>query len=80
MTASASTRISEPDETVDTSDDAGNNNAADIVATIEKDAGFNDDGRVAQRVTVTAGGKTDTTTVNYDVRNYLNLTSAAFVA
>ena len=33
------------DETVDTSDNAGNNNAAGIVATIEKDAGFNDDGR-----------------------------------
>ncbi len=49
------------------------------MATIEKDAGFNDDGLVAQTVTVTAGGKTDTATVNYDVRNYLNLPSASFV-
>ena len=65
-------------ETVDTSD-GGGDNAAGIVATIEKDAGFNDDGLVAQTVTVTAGGKTDTVTVDYDVRNYLNMIGAAFV-
>ena len=67
------------DEVVETSDHAGNNNAAAIVATIEKDAGFNDDGRVTQTVTVTAGGKTDTASITYDVRNYLNLPSASFV-
>jgi len=66
-----------PDETVDTSDTPGTN-AAGIVATIGKDAGFNDDGLVTQTVTVTAGGKSDTVEIDYDVRNYLNLTAAAF--
>jgi hypothetical protein len=67
--------------TVDTSDDAGNpaNNAAGIVATIEKDAGFVDDGQVTQTVTVTAGGKSAQTTIDYDSSNYLNLPAAAFV-
>ncbi len=48
------------DQSVDTSDDQGANNAAGIIATIGKDAGFNDDGLVTQTVTVTAGGKTAT--------------------
>ena len=65
------------DETVDTSDDAGTN-AAGIVATIAKDAGFNDDGLVEQKVTITAGGKTATETISYDVRDYLNLAAVAF--
>jgi hypothetical protein len=64
------------DETVDTSDDqAAPANAAGIVATIEKDAGFNDDGIVEQTVTVTAGGVTKTETITYDVRDYLNMTA-----
>ncbi len=67
-----------PNEALETSDNVGNNNAASVVATIEKDTGFDDDGRVAQTVTVTAGGKTDTATINYDSRNYLNLPSASF--
>ncbi len=63
---------------VDTSDDQGANNAAGIIATIGKDAGFNDDGLVTQTVTVAAGGKTATTTVSYDVRDYLNMVAVAF--
>jgi hypothetical protein len=64
-------------ETVDTSDDQ-TANAAGIIATIAKDAGFNDDGLVQQTVTVTAGGKTVTETITYDVRDYLNLSGVAF--
>jgi hypothetical protein len=63
-------------ETVDTSDDQAAN-AAGIIATIAKDAGFNDDGLVQQTVTVTAGGKTVTETITYDVRDYLNLSAVA---
>jgi hypothetical protein len=65
------------DETVDTSDNAATN-AAGVVATIGKNAGFNDDGLVSQTVTVTAGTKTATETVNYDVKNYLNIPAVAF--
>ncbi len=64
-------------ESVDTSDDPGTN-AAGVVATIGKDAGFNDNGLVAQTVTITAGAKTATETVNYDVKNYLNIPAVAF--
>ncbi|MDQ4051497.1 MAG: hypothetical protein M3237_02210 [Actinomycetota bacterium] len=63
-------------ETVDTSDDQVDN-AAGIIATMAKDAGFNDDGLVNQTVTVTAGGKTATETFTYDVRNYLNIPATA---
>ena len=65
-------------ETVDSSDDQGANNAAGIIATIGKDAGFNDDGLVTQTVNVAAGGKTASTTISYDVRDYLNLVAVAF--
>jgi hypothetical protein len=66
-------------ETVDTSDDqAPPLNAAGIVATIAKDAGFNDDGLVDQKVTVTAGGKSATETITYDSRDYLNIAAVAF--
>lgn len=67
--------------TVDSSDDAAApaDNAAGIVATIEQDAGFNDDGLVTQTVNVTAGGKSAQTTITYDSRNYLNLPEAVIV-
>lgn len=61
------------DEEVDTGD-AG---TAAIVAAIEKDAEFNDDGLVEMTVTVEAGDVTETSTVEFDARNYLNLTAAA---
>ncbi len=65
------------DETVDTTDNAATD-AAGVVATIGKDAGFNDDGLVSQTVTITAGAKSATETINYDVRNYLNIPGVAF--
>ena len=65
--------------TVNTSDDAGDNNAAGIVATIEEHEDFLDDGMATQTVTVTAGGRSAETTITYDSSNYLNLPAAAFV-
>ncbi|MDN4172409.1 hypothetical protein QWY28_05605 [Nocardioides sp. SOB77] len=58
------------DEQVSTGD-AGNE--AGIVATIGRDEGFDDDGRVTATITVTAGGVTETRTVTYDSRNALNV-------
>jgi len=57
--------------------DAGD--AAEILAAIERDPGFDDDGRVTVTVTVTAGDVTETQEITFDSRNYLNLDSLELV-
>ncbi|NHC23440.1 hypothetical protein G6553_09690 [Nocardioides sp. IC4_145] len=54
--------------------DAGNETGTTgIVATIGRDEGFDDDGRVTATITVTAGGVTETRQVTFDSRNALNI-------
>ena len=48
------------------------------MAAIGKDAGFNDDGLVDAEGHVTAGAKSATETITYDIRNYLNIAAVAF--
>jgi hypothetical protein len=67
------------DETVTTDDAPGANlGTAGVVAAIEKDAGFDDDGLTDVTVTVKAGGVTETKTISYDVRALLNATDPSF--
>jgi len=60
-------------ETVST----GDNSAAGIIAAIERDEDFDDDGLSEMTVTVTAGGVSEEVTVEFDARNYLNLTEVS---
>ena len=55
----------------------GDAKQAGIVAAIEKDAGFDDDGLVTMTVTVKAGGVTETKNITFDSRDSLNLTEAS---
>lgn len=66
------------DETVDTDDTAGPTlGTTGLVAAIEKDAAFDDDGLTEVTVTVKAGDITETKTITYDVRALLNATDAS---
>jgi hypothetical protein len=60
-----------------TTADSGAVGEAGIVAAIERDAGFDDDGLVQMEITVTAGDVTETETVTFDSRKYLNLDEVA---
>lgn len=51
----------------------GDAGAAGIIAAIERDEDFDDDGLSEMTVTVTAGGVSKDVTVEFDARNYLNL-------
>jgi hypothetical protein len=63
------------DETVTTDDAPGvTQGTAGIVAAIEKDSDFDDDGLTSVTVTVKAGSVTETRTITYDVRALLNAT------
>lgn len=66
------------DETVDTGDAGAALGSAGVVAAIEKDAGFDDDGLTDLTVTVKAGSVTKTETITYDVRALLNATDPSF--
>lgn len=55
----------------------GDDSEAGIVGAIERDADFDDDGLSEMTVTVTAGGVTEEVEVEFDVRNYLNLTDVS---
>lgn len=57
----------------------GDAGVAGVVAAIERDEDFDDDGLTEITITVTAGGVTETETVTYDVRNLLNLGDAELV-
>lgn len=66
------------DETVTTADSGGQAGTAGLVAAIEKDSGFDDNGLTDLTVTVKAGGVTVTKTLTYDVRALLNAADASF--
>lgn len=65
--------------TVTTADSGTAQGTTGLVAAIEKDAGFDDDGLSQLTVTVKAGGVTQTKTITYDVRALLNATAPSFV-
>lgn len=60
-------------EELSTADAGDATGTAGVVATIGRDEGFDDDGRVTATITVTAGGVTETRQVTFDSRNALNL-------
>lgn len=51
----------------------GDNREAGIVAAIERDEDFDDDGLADVKVTITAGGVTENVDITFDSRNFLNL-------
>jgi hypothetical protein len=55
----------------------GDNDEAGIVAAIERDEDFDDDGLSEMTVTITAGAESEEVTVEFDARNYLNLTDVS---
>lgn len=57
--------------------DSQGSGEAGIVAAIERDAAFDDDGLAPMQITVTAGGETETATVTFDSTSYLNLDTVA---
>lgn len=64
-------------EDLTTGDSGATSGEADIVAAIERDVDFDDDGLAQMEITVTAGGVTETETVTFDSTSYLNLASVA---
>lgn len=60
-------------QTLETSDEAGSEGTTGIVAAMEEDEGFDDDGRATMTITVKSGDVTETRTVEFDVRNFLAL-------
>ncbi len=66
------------DETVTTADSGAAQGTTGLVAAIEKDAGFDDDGLTQLTVTVKAGDVTQTKTITYDVRALLNAGDSSF--
>lgn len=66
------------DETVTTADSGPGAGTTGVVAAIEKDSDFDDNGLTELTVTVKAGDVTETRTITYDVRALLNATDASF--
>ena len=66
------------DETVTTADSGSALGTTGLVAAIEKDAGFDDDGLTQLTVTVKAGDVTQKKTITYDVRALLNAGDSSF--
>ncbi len=56
----------------------GDNAEAGVVAAIERNEGFDDNGLVNATVTITAGGKTVTENITWDVRALLNAANPEF--
>lgn len=66
------------DETVTTADSGSALGTTGLVAAIEKDSGFDDDGLTQLTVTVKAGDVTQKKTITYDVRALLNAGDSSF--
>ncbi|MDI6911859.1 hypothetical protein [Nocardioides sp.] len=66
------------DETVTTADSGSALGTTGLVAAIEKDAGFDDDGLTQLTVTVKAGDVTQKKSITYDVRALLNAGDSSF--
>jgi hypothetical protein len=65
-------------QTVTTAESGAAQGTTGLVAAIEKDAGFDDDGLTQLTVTVKAGDVTQTKTITYDARALLNATDPSF--